>query len=102
MTTTVTITHTNGPTREMEISFGDNVTGYQRCIGAAHRNPFAEAEGQTKLRLLGAAFIQSLETCIAPSERSEAARLANIAKTEIETAVMYGVKSLYATESDAS
>ena len=95
MTTIVTITHTNGPTREMQVSFGDDATGYQRCIGAAHRDPFAEPEGQTKVRLLAAALIQALEDVI-PATGSEAARLANIAKTETETAVMYGVKALYA------
>lgn len=100
MTTYVKIEHTNGPTREMNVSFGDNVTGYQRCIGAAHRDPFAEPEDQTKVRLLGAAFIQALEEAIPPGERSEAARLANVAKHDVETAVMYGVKALYAIPRD--
>ena len=97
MTTTVRITHANGPTREMEVCFGDDCTGYQRCIGAAHRDPFAEAEPMMKVRLLGAAFIQALEEAIPPGERSEAARLANIAKTGVEIqSVMPAVKALYA------
>ena len=96
MTTRVKITHTNGPTREMDISFGDLATGYTRCIGAAHRDPFAELEAQTKVRLLGAAMIEALERMIPPNDRSEAARLANIAKTDIERGVMFGVKALYA------
>lgn len=98
MTTVVNIEHTNGPTRKMHLSFHDGETGYRRCIGAAHRDPFAEPEDQMKVRLLGAALIKALETVIPPGERSEAARLANVAKHDIETAVMYGVKALYAVE----
>lgn len=102
MTTVVDIKHTNGPTREMSVSFGDNVTGYQRCIGAAHRDPFAEAEDQMKVRLLGAALMQVLDTAIpSPGATStEAARLSLMAKDEIEKAVMLGVKALYAIPAD--
>ena len=97
MTTVVTIKHTNGPTREMNVSFGDKVTGYQRCFDKSLReksDPFAEPEGQTKVRLLGAALIEAIEEVIPPSERSEAARVANIAKTDIEKGCMLGVKAL--------
>lgn len=96
MTTTVKITHTNGPTREMDVSFGDEVTGYRRCIGAAHRDPFAEPEEQTTVRLLGAASIHALDSAIPAPERSERSRLANIARTKYEEAVMFAVKALYA------
>lgn len=98
MTTYVKIQHTNGPTREMNVSFGDNVTGYQRCIGAAHRDPFAEPEDQTKVRLLGAAIMEVLDEAIPSPGKAgtEAARLSLMAKDEIEKAVMLGVKALYA------
>ena len=98
MTTVVNIEHHNRQTRKMDIAFGDNCNGYARCIGSAYRDAFAEPEEQTKIRLLGAAFIEALEQAIAPDERSEAGRLANVAKHEVETAVMYGVKALYAKE----
>ena len=48
------------------------------------------------IRLLGAAFIESLELAIPANERSEAARLSNMAKSDLEKAVMLGVKALYA------
>ena len=107
MTTAVKIEHTNGPTREMNISFGDDVEGYRRCIGAAHRDPFAEPEEQTVVRLLGAALIQALDETIKDSEggvivpypkHNEAFRLKERAKDEVETAVMLAVKALYAAK----
>ena len=100
MTTVVNIEHTNGPTREMNVSFGDNVTGYQRCIGAAHRDPFAEPEAQMKARLLGASIMQVLDTEIpSPGQAgTEAARLALMAKDDLEKAVMLAVKALYAVK----
>lgn len=98
MTTTVDITYTKSSTRKMNISFGDHCNGFKRCVGAARQ--VQEDNPQTKLRLLGAAFIQALESAVPPGERSEAGRLANIAKTEIQTCVMFGIKALYTAEDE--
>ena len=99
MTTNVTIEHSNGPQRTMSVSFGEQETGYQRCCarrdGEPVTDPFAEPESVMKARLLGAAFITALEDAIPATDRSEAARVANIAKTDIEKAVTMGVKALH-------
>ena len=82
----------------MTIAFADTSKGYRRCIGAAHRDPFAENEPQTRLRLLGAAFIQALEEAIPESDHPDwayATDLAKRAKDDVENGVMLGVKALY-------
>ncbi len=101
MTTVVTVEHTDGERRELSISFHDGATAFQRCVGAAKaraRGLMSEADEVAMVRLLGAAFIQVMENAIPPTERSEAARCANIAKTEVEKGLMMGVKALYARE----
>lgn len=75
---------------------GHESTGYKRMVGAAATNPKGEPEAQQIVRILGAGIFERLTQEIPEGERSERSRLANLAKTDLEKAVMLAVKALYA------
>ena len=101
MTVVVTVKHLSGDNKqEVNVSFGEQAEGYKRCIGAASSDPFQENDPQATVRLLIAAAMQVLDNVVLHGTRSDAARLANTAKTQLEIANMLAVKALY--EQDAA
>jgi len=98
--TDITIVNHNEQSTVMRVQFPDDCTGTKRCFPPDKLLPDAieDCDNLVIVRLLGAAMIEMLDhpTTI---RGDEAARVAAIAKTHVETAVMYAIKGLHRSRS---
>ena len=96
MTTSVQITHTDGESRSLSVSFGDHEDGYKRCVGSG--NMLTDDERLVKIRLLGAALlheIQSINRSALGRATPISAHCSQRAMNAAEDAVMRGVKAFF-------